>query len=90
MKQSQKGFSSLVTVIAVIAVLVIAGLYLSKNKLTSPSSPIQPTHQTNTSENAPIQNDSDLNKTLEDLNGINIDATIDPQLNQNDADAKAF
>ena len=88
MKRNQRGFGNIFVVVAIIVILAVAGFYLLKGKVTTPSS--YPNQQTTTSIDQSIQNDSGLTNASNDLDNTNVDGTLDPELNQNSADAQTF
>lgn len=84
MKQKQKGSSNLLIIVAVVILFALGWYFLKSRVTTAPSS------QTSKQESTAIQNDKDLKNASNDLDNLNVDATVDPQLNQNDQDAQTF
>ncbi|KKS13790.1 MAG: hypothetical protein UU67_C0016G0003 [Candidatus Daviesbacteria bacterium GW2011_GWB1_41_5] len=88
--KNQKGFSTIVIVIAIVAVLVALGFYLVSQKDTNLyNKGGQQVTQTQQPATSAIQNSSDLDATATDLDNTNVDE-VDNELNQIDADASTF
>lgn len=92
--RNQRGNIPLVVIIIVIVVGLIIGVYLVQqrtNLLPKAKSPGQPAYQPTqvTQPAQTIQNDSDLTRVGQELDGENLDV-IDAQLTQNDIDLNSF
>lgn len=85
MKRNQKGSSNILIVVVLIAVVAVVGFYLLRGK-TAPTT-MYPNQQT---DSQAIQSDSGLTNASNDLDNTDVDATLDPELNQNNSDAQTF
>lgn len=89
--KNKKGFSQVI-IIAIVAILIAIGVAMAVKKGTNlniyDKQGPQVT-QTQQPQASPIQNSSDLNVTLADLDNTDVDG-IDAELNQIDADASTF
>jgi len=89
--KNQKGFSTIVIVIAIVAILVALGVFLMSQKGTNiyNREGQQQVTQTQQPTTSAIQNSNDLDATAADLDNTNVDE-LDNELNQMDADASTF
>lgn len=84
MRKNQKGSSSTLLIIAVIAVIAVAGIiFLKKQSSTGLNQQIPQGSQSS------IQNSNDLDAASTNLDTTNIDS-LDNELNQVDSDAFTF
>lgn len=81
--KNQKGFSQVV-IIAVVAVLIAVGVFMAIKKGSQ-----QVTTQTQRPEVSAIQNSSDFDVIIADLDNTDVDG-IGAELNQMNADASTF
>ena len=89
--KNKKGFSTIV-IIAIVAILIAIGVVMAVKKganLNIYNKQGPQVTQTQQPQASPIQNSSDLNVTLADLDNTDLDG-IDAELNQIDADASIF
>lgn len=86
--------NNVLVVVVILVVALLAGWYLLRNNSNTAfqtDQPNQTNQQTPTSATtSSIQNDTDLTNASSDLDKIDVDGTVDPQLNQNDTDAQTF
>ena len=88
--KNQKGFSTIVIVIAIVGILVALGvLVVSQRGTDLYNKDGQQVTQTQQPATSAIQNSSDLDATATDLDNTNVDE-LDNELNQIDADASTF
>lgn len=90
MNINQKGFMQWLVIVIVLVGLVV-GVYLvqQRTNLKPKASEYVPVNTYQSTQDASIQDDSDLMKELDDLESVNVDAD-DDVLTQNDADLDSF
>jgi len=88
----QRGFSSIVIIIAIVAILIATGVFVAVQNganLNDYNNGGQQITQTQQPVAPPIENSSDLDAAATDLDNTDIDQ-VDTELNQIDADASTF